>query len=218
MGSGTELVVRRMVSTDADEVASLHLQAFEGYFMSRLGAGFLRRYYRQLAIDKEAYGVLALAKGRVVGFVVGFDVVSDFERRFFREHFVWLAWTVVTKSVTNAAVRTGLLQRMLFFRRAIAALFGRGQGAQQQTQTLDLNVPDGAGARLNGIAVHPSCRGQGVAERLQDAFFKLLKDRDVSWVGLSVKPENKRAIAFYEKMGWERTRSTKAKVSFLHRL
>jgi len=218
MDSGTELVVRRMVSADADEVASLHLQAFEGYFMSHLGLEFLRRYYRQFTMDQEAYSVLALVEGRVVGFVVGFDVGSSFERRFFREHFVWLAWTVATKAVTNSAVRTGLLQRMLFFRRAFASLFGRGQGAKQQTRPLPPDVPDGAGASLLGIAVHPSFRGQGVAERLQDAFLKLLKDRDVSWVRLSVKPDNKRAIAFYEKVGWVRTRSTTVKVSFLRRL
>src|SRR5205085_1176394 len=55
-------------------------------FLSSLGDGFLRRFYRALVADSGAVAVVAVERGRVIGFGTAAASTREFSRRFYRRH------------------------------------------------------------------------------------------------------------------------------------
>jgi ribosomal protein S18 acetylase RimI-like enzyme len=53
------------------------------------------------------------------------------------------------------------------------------------------------------IGVHPDHRGKGVFDLLMSSLDKEANERNIKFMSLSVRTENKRAINGYKKAGWE---------------
>jgi len=59
-------------------------------------------------------------------------------------------------------------------------------------------------AHLANIAVHPSCRGQGVGSELLRVFLRFARRRGARRALLEVRASNRVARRFYEKFGFEK--------------
>ncbi len=55
---------------------------------------------------------------------------------------------------------------------------------------------------LEGIAVHPSCRGQGIGTKLLEAVFDYAREKGIDSVKLEVIDTNPAAQKLYERMGF----------------
>jgi len=66
-----------------------------------------------------------------------------------------------------------------------------------------LNQPEPGCAVLDYLAVTPECRGRRIGSQLLQKCFRILQDRRVSFVCLSVKADLKRSINFWEKHGFK---------------
>ena len=62
------------------------------------------------------------------------------------------------------------------------------------------NKPSG----IISIAVDPAYRRRGVAEAMMHFIEKMLKEKGITSLNLSVHRDNSPAVRFYEKMGWEK--------------
>lgn len=60
--------------------------------------------------------------------------------------------------------------------------------------------PDGGD--ILTIATDPAFRGRGVAKQLIAAMTDLLKQKNLQWLTLEVRPSNESALGLYEKMGF----------------
>lgn len=61
----------------------------------------------------------------------------------------------------------------------------------------------GQEAHLTNIAVDPEFRRKSVAKKLLDHIFRIVKNMGCEYIILEVRPRNKEACAFYEKLGFE---------------
>ncbi|SPE33117.1 SSU ribosomal protein S18P alanine acetyltransferase [Candidatus Sulfopaludibacter sp. SbA6] len=61
-------------------------------------------------------------------------------------------------------------------------------------------------AELVSVAVHPDHRGRGAASALMDSTLRRLRLRGVVRLGLMVRAANRKALAFYEKYGFQKVR------------
>ena len=191
-----------------DEVALLHRRCFEGYFLSAMGDRFLRLFYEEFVTDPERNpAFVAVRDGRVVGFVAGTVDSADFYWHFFRSRFGALTVTALARAARSAEARRAVLSRTGVVRRAVAARFGKGRSERQRP-------PDAVDERLLVIGVAPEARGAGVAEMLVTALCRRLADLGHARVGLTVRADNPRAIAFYEKNGWRRDPAESSSVGF----
>lgn len=56
--------VRRMERADLEDVVTIHLAAFPTFFLSSLGASFLRMYYECVLADRTSITLVAHEKRR----------------------------------------------------------------------------------------------------------------------------------------------------------
>lgn len=172
----------------------------------------LRRQHEQMKIRGNSAPKLC-ASGELVGFVAGTADAQAHFRSFYRRNLLVLVSIVCWKVLTNRTVRRRILERMAHIRAALQAMI---PGAKRPaTATIsDKGPKTQCPLRLLTIAVAPEARGSGVASQVMQAFEDKLRTAGHQRVGLSVLPDNARAIAFYKKCGWDVTHASKAGVWF----
>jgi ribosomal protein S18 acetylase RimI-like enzyme len=205
--------VREMRASDVPGIASLHRLVFVDYFLTHMGQRFLERFYAEFVDESGSYGFVAVHAGRPVGFVIGTTDSAVLHNRFYRRNLGALMLIVLERLLTDSYVRRNIMSRMMHIRRAFCTLFYHAYGGDS---TYKRGSCSSVPARLLSIGVAPDFRGQGVADRLVCCLFERLRQDGVECVGLSVRPDNARAIAFYKKTGWEQERVTDTATHFRH--
>ena len=191
-----QVEIRQVNETDLPSLAKAHLRIFPEYFTSHLGVQFLLHYYREFVDSAQATGFVAIQGGVVVGFVFGFTDSHSFHVRFYRNNFLPLVFILV-----RAIVRDGVVRRSIGSRMGNVFLAIRSQ-CQASPVPGRNEARSSFQSRLISIGVAPEARGVGLAEELVNRLLEWFHDRGVQTVGLSVRSDNVRAMAFYRKTGW----------------
>src|SRR3954464_104743 len=85
------ITIRPMSGDDVEAVTAVHLAAFPDFFLSFLGARFLRQLYRAVLADEEGMAFVAADGDRVIGFVAG-SGSAGFYRRAARRRWLRFGW------------------------------------------------------------------------------------------------------------------------------
>jgi ribosomal protein S18 acetylase RimI-like enzyme len=182
--------IRAATPEDVAPIVQIHRRAFPGFFLTHLGAPFLRAYYR-LVLDQPG-GILLVAEesGAVVGFIAGFLDPRAFYRTM-RER----KWRLLP------AVAAGLLGAPWLLPRVVASVLRVSRRGNEA-------VPRGpTSCELASLAVVPRAGGRGIGRSLVAAFMAEAARRGASEVHLTTDAEgNDRVNAFYESLGFHRSR------------
>jgi ribosomal protein S18 acetylase RimI-like enzyme len=205
------LLLAPLTPDDIADVVRLHQRCFADYFLTQLGSWFLRRFYEEFLRHPFSYGVVGrLPSGELVGFVVGTSNSRDHFRGFYRRNAVPAVPLVLGKLFAKSTVRRMILARLRHVFFAVRTLL---PGGNRPTR-----VPTGPAnqcpVRLLSIAVSPEHRGSGAAQAVAEFFESVLRTAGHDRYGLSVRPENARAIAFYRRAGWQLTHESPAGLWF----
>lgn len=201
-----DFVVERMAPQHLNRVAQLHLGAFEGYFLSRMGEGFLREYYRGYIMSPDAVAWVAVQADErrdVLGFVTGAEDINTFHARLFRHRFLPLAAAALLRCIQSPALLAELWHRRARVLGPLAArLAGRRQpqAGSNDAATEATVLPT---ASLTSIAVDPSQRQKGIGKALGETFNDDLRRRGIREVKLGVLADNVAACTLYERLGWK---------------
>lgn len=175
---------RHAVEGDVDDVARIHLAAFNGFFLSQLGYRFLCVMYRAfLTSPNSLFVVFETGSGQLAGFAVG--ALQGQKDRWLAVRFLpQFLWAVVPAVLRHPAP-------------VVKRLWARFIDAGES-----LPVPPGA-AVLRSIGVLPSLRGAGAAAALLKAFEALALGKGAGQVFLTTdEVDNERAQRFYERGGY----------------
>lgn len=194
-------------------VVQVHIESFPGYFTARMGEPFLRAYYGWFAHSRQALTYVALdSKSEVLGFVVGATNRHTYFNDMIAEAWPRLIGGLLNSVIIQPSVAILLVGRsnlaIAAFRGMMSKLFSLCRRAGRNTVTVtnaDGRAPDRV-ASLVSIAVRASSRRMGVASGLEEAFIKEARSRGCSGISLTVRPDNKGAIRFYEHAGWSLVR------------
>ncbi|MEG0874743.1 MAG: GNAT family N-acetyltransferase [Clostridiales bacterium] len=74
------------------QVANIHLQAFEEFFLTFLGKGFLKQLYRGFCTHSESGLIVALQKDQIVGFLAYSEDLSGFYKYLLHKNLIPFAW------------------------------------------------------------------------------------------------------------------------------
>lgn len=180
--SGRDLSVRPMQSEDIDAVVAVHLQAFPGFFLTFLGAAFLRELYCGILQDPFGIAYVASASGTVIGFVAGTDRPPSLYGRLLRRRGVRFALA----SVRAVARRPVILPRL------VRALAMPRQAELTQAYAL-----------LMSLAVSPTAQRCGAGKALVQAFLRQAAERGTGRVVLTTDRFDNAAVnRFYSDMGF----------------
>lgn len=193
--------VRPLSLGDLDAVVRVHRQAFPDSAVTLLGPQVVDRYYRWQFIGSHPspFAAGSWRNGELVGFVFGGlrrEAVTGYARRFLP--------MILLGAITHprglralAGPKLASVLRLMFRQtRSASIAASRPAGAA--------SLPGGPSFGILSIAVSPTARGSGVADDLMSAAESAAIRRGFELMNLTVNPDNRRAIRFYERLGWER--------------
>jgi len=171
---------------DLCEVVNLHVGAFPGHYLTRLGSGFLSFYYG-LILDHPT-GIVLVAREREAGTIVGFVAGVVNPPAFYAAlatHRMRISKLVIPRVFRSPA---GMARLFINWRRVRNSAAAEGQ---ERT------------AELTSIAVRGDLQGRGVGAALVDAFNARAAGGGANLVSLITDAENNDyAIRFYENLGF----------------
>lgn len=170
---------------DLKNIVKVHIKAFPSFFLTFLGPGFLREFYKSFLYDSQCIGFVAIDKNteEILGAIVGpLNPKGYFKRLLKRKWFVFCIASVV------AVFRKPAVMKRLF-----RAVFYRGE------------VPVGPPrALLSSIAVSPQAQGQGVGQALMKRWVEEVEHRGGTGCFLTTDVENNESVnRFYQRLGWK---------------
>lgn len=184
------MVTIREVKSDEkkiiDEIVTIHLNTFTGFFLTFMGSGFLRQMYQSYCDHEESGLLVAEGDGKTVGFLA---YSSDFSGLY-------------KFMIKTRLVQFGWYSMGAFFRRPSAFLhiikaFLKPSEVKRKEKYVE----------LSSIGVDPNVKSKGVGSKLIEKLKKLVDFEEYAYITLETDAvNNEGAIHFYEKNGFIRER------------
>lgn len=163
-------------------VVALHLRAFQGFFLSFLGARFLTVLYRSLLSDRRGVALVAERDGALLGFAAGTYHLPGLYTALLKKHVFEFALASIGPLLTSPRIARRLLRALSSSREARTARYP---------------------ASLMSIAVDPRQHAGGVGDRLLSDFCAQLRAGGAEGCSLTTdETDNAPVCAFYERRGW----------------
>jgi ribosomal protein S18 acetylase RimI-like enzyme len=171
---------------DIDAVVEVHMIAFKGFFLTLLGASFLRELYKGILIDPSGFGFVAEQNG-VAGFVAGTCQPAGFYTRLIKTRLLRFAVAAIKPLLKNP--------RIIF--RLFRALAMPAENARLEGYGL-----------LMSLAVMPAYQGQKMGQALVQRFLDEAQNRGLRGVILTTDKLNNDGVnRFYQNLGFRISRS-----------
>jgi ribosomal protein S18 acetylase RimI-like enzyme len=213
---------RQAQIADITQIVDIHSVSFAASFLTLLGKRGLAAYYRFFIAHTAGICFVAETDRQVVGFVSGWEQGATYQLPLVRACGGRFALALFA-ALARQPLRTGRLlwPRMPLAVRVLYALPGYLlRWTKRQPRALapgDASATDPQpriNASLLSIATLPQYHGTEAAGLLHAAFRDECLCRRTPEIALTVAPENRRARAFYEKMGWQLMRIDPATVHY----
>lgn len=176
--------VRKATADDVNTIVQIHLDAFEGFFLTSLGSKFLKFYYSCFIKSKETVTMVAEENGVICGFYASTKVCKGFNSRLIKSNF--LAFIMLSLKMLFTTPRS--LLRL----------------GKNLTKKGDRVEDDEDYAELYSIGVSKAAQGKGVGKLLLAESERVMKDEGVQRVSLTTDYyNNDQAVGFYHSMGYE---------------
>lgn len=190
--------ITRLLRTDVDSVAALHLQSLPPSFFSSLGPRFLRRYHESFLASPYGIGVAATHQQQLCGFVIGSVAAAD--------HSAWVVrhrgFQLAASALLAMLIRPRVLLHFLATR---GARYARGLYRRLMNQPgVQVASPpaERQPAVLAHVALHSAWRRMGFGAVLVRAFEHEAYKRDAPRVELVTVEGPGGAVSFYERLGY----------------
>jgi len=176
--------IRPMNKSDINEVVRVHLESFQGFFLTFLGPSFLSVLYSFLAADKQSISFVACSTQdtRIVGFVVGTLEPSSFYRKAIRSRVLTFALSAVPAVIRDPRILGNLVRALC------------------KPKEMDA-IP--ADCELMSIAVLPDYASKGIGRKLEAAFTNEARRHNAHSITLTTDKLNNDVVnRFYESCGY----------------
>jgi len=186
-----ELTVRDAQKADLEALVMIHISAFSGFFLTKMGRRFLKQYYCGYLEMEESLLVAVDSANKIVGFVAG---LKDSENYYRHMKKCWYRFILpVAHAMLNFDLLVTCSQRIL-------AIFRSNKVNEE------MRIPAGF-HELTSIAVSPGARQVGAGKMLMGAYLDAVKAVAGSkGVFLTTdSKENENVLQFYKSMGFHIT-------------
>lgn len=182
MITNSKIEIRKMSTSDIQNIVDIHLQAFDGFFLTSLGPRFLKQFYSAVIEDPTGITLVAVKDEEIYGFVAGTIKPSEFYRRLI----IKKAGSLFLASIIPILVNPRIIPRLV-------------RGFSLPTQSAR---PEGWGT-LQSLAVSPSAQHKGIGHLLVSAFLNESSLRGLAKINLLTDKHNNDLVNnFYMRFGF----------------
>lgn len=175
--------VKEVSAKEIGKVVLIHKASFHNFFLTELGDRFLSVYYSSIQKSKEGYLLGVYNNNELQGFCAATQKSKGFNQR------------LVKKNLARF-----LFVGMMILCTKPGSLIRLGKNFTKKSDAVDDN---GDYAELLSIAVDPGKQGVGIGEKLLNALEDMLCKDGVNSLSLTTDfYDNKKALAFYGKLGY----------------
>lgn len=181
--------IRNITSTNnklINDVVSIHLNTFQGFFLTFMGRGFLRLMYRSYAEYKDSGILVAFEKDKPVGFLAYSGNLSGLYKYMIKKRLIPFAWYSLGSFFRKPTV----------FMRLVRAFLKPGETKREEKFM-----------ELASIGVDPNVKSKGVGSQLIDALKAQVDFNEYAYITLETDAvNNDGANHFYQKNGFVKVR------------
>lgn len=176
----SEVQFRKAANADLEGIVDVHIEAFEGFFLTSLGRTFLKKFYSVYINSDDAVFVVMADRDKIGGFAVGSPCEVGFVRQAGFYHAALIALLLIPVVMFNFALLKSVLSR--FFAKDSAPNFVAGSFL------------------LRSIGISKIYSGTGLSSQLLHGFESLVSARNFKSLVLTTDAvENDKALGFYKK-------------------
>lgn len=178
------LEYRIAIESNVDEITDIHINTFNGFFLTSLGKGFLKTYYRSCIKSNSAITICAYdVDEKIVGFSVGCLRSKGFHKKLILDNPVAFS----KQGIMLLLKKPGAIIRLL-------------NNLKKESSTFN---DDGKYAELLSIGVLTEKKGLGIGKGLLLDFEKRVGSKGVDKVTLTTDVNNNDGVlGFYKSMGY----------------
>lgn len=169
-----------------DDIVTIHLNTFTGFFLTFMGRGFLNQMYKSYCYYEEAGLFVAEEDGKAIGFLAYSSNFSGLYKFMIKTRLIQFGWYSIG----------AFLRRPSAFLHIISAFLKPGEAKREEEYV-----------ELSSIGVDPNIKSKGIGSLLIDSLKRKVDFTKFAYINLETDAvDNEGAIHFYEKNGFVRER------------
>lgn len=170
-----------------DEIVAIHIQAFNGFFLSSLGNGFLKQLYMSYCEHIDSNLLIAEQNEKIVGFLAYSSNLSELYTFMIKKRLIRFCWYSVKAFFRKPSILMRLFRALL-----------KPKESRRKEHYVE----------LASIGVKPSVACKGIGSLLVDNLKGRIDFSKYMYINLETDAvDNNIAISFYEKNDFKRFRS-----------
>ncbi len=165
-----------------NDIVSVHLDTFQGFFLTFMGSGFLKLMYRSYAEHKDSGILVAFEDEKLVGFLAYSDDLSGLYKYMIKKRLFLFGWYGLCAFFRKPSV----------FMRLVRAFLKPSETKRDEKYV-----------ELASIGVDPSVKAKGIGSQLIDALKAQVDFSEYAYITLETDAiNNEGANHFYLKNGF----------------
>ena len=169
-----------------DDIVTIHLNTFTGFFLTFMGRGFLNQMYQSYCDYEEAGLLVAEEDGKAIGFLAYSSNFSGLYKFMIKTRLIQFGWYSIG----------AFFRRPSAFMHIISAFLKPGEAKRVEKYV-----------ELSSIGVDPNIKSKGIGSLLIDSLKRKVDFTKFAYINLETDAvDNEGAIHFYEKNGFVRER------------
>ncbi len=169
---------------DIADIVAIHIKAFPDFFLTTLGEGFLKLYYRSVLRSSDGVLLVGQSDGETTGFCAATMLSAGFNKRLIKNNFMGYVGQGTKLLFTHPLRIWHLFKNM----------------TKENADVGD----KGDYAELLSIGVDPNKQGGGVGKKMLIALEEEVNRRGGTKLSLTTDyVNNEKAIGFYHSLGYE---------------
>lgn len=177
--------IRKIEKTEKDtidNIVSIHLDTFKGFFLTFMGRGFLKLMYKSYSEYENSGILVALEQDKLCGFLAYSGDLSGLYKYMIKKRLIPFAWFSFG----------AFLRKPTVFMRLVRAFLKPNETKREEKYV-----------ELASIGVDPAVKSKGIGSQLIDKLKEIVDFEEYSYITLETDAENNDAgNHFYQKNGF----------------
>lgn len=181
------LINPTLTQKELKDVVNIHMETFEGFFLTFLGSGFLQQMYKGFITHANSGLIVAKENDKVVGVLAYSEDLSGFYNYLIKSRLILFAWYSIKAVIRKPTIIFRLFRSFL-----------KPTESKRKEKYIE----------LSSIGVSPNVKGQHIGSFMIDALKEIFEKKDFAYINLETDAVGNELVnKFYIKNGFKLFRS-----------